>query len=222
MADSSLKARKLFLVVVVGVLFCSGMTALIVACLKRPPVVEEEKPRPGIVQFRPGRLFTGEMRRVEPHFAMSSGCVTYASTERRLYIQMKQLVFERGKPVAESGISSGLASGTGELSFSIKEASPDADGVRRYQLIQAFVSRNECHMSSRIGLKMPEQPSGIISYSTPTASPCDLVEHEWTAVWGYLINDGDSHGEEDIEAAAARAYWAVVVKVAWSNRGLGD
>jgi hypothetical protein len=168
-------------------------------------------------------LFTADLKRLEPHLGLTTGCVKLQFASE-VFIGKTVEVWQDGKQIPmQPERSEGLLGGPGELTISLKEET-DHNGVRSYRMVLA-TSGQSFGGSSISRIEMPDlgkEGSITVFFPAKLEGPIDLPEDKPAAVWAYLANvhkqnAAYSEPKGTIEQQVKQATWAVVVKVYWRN-----
>ena len=185
-------------------------------CLVAIPVRAGDKPKPPAARVSPAELFTGELKKLEPHLGLTaSGCVAVepAGGEQAFYLQLEE--WKDGKR-ADSLPGLSLTSGKPfEVSVSVRE-DPGRFGKPMYRVVVAWSGGGKSE--SRAGrVAIFETGDGLTVYpKKPLARAIDLEERGSAVVWGLMagkLRDSTIDPKESVEEMAKRVPWALVLRI---------
>jgi hypothetical protein len=185
-------------------------------CLAAIPVRAEDKPKPSAARVRPAELFTGELKKLEPHLGLTaSGCVAVepAGVAQAFYLQ-----FEEWKDGKRAETLPGLSLTSGkpfEVSFSVRE-DPGRFDKPMHRVVVAWAGGGKT--DSRAGrVAIFETGDGLTAYQAkPLAKAADLEEKGSVVVWGLMagkLRDSTIDPKESVEEMAKRVPWALLLRV---------
>jgi len=164
----------------------------------------------------PCDLFTGGLKRLEPHLCLTTGCIHLDFTSE-LFVETRIDFWQDGK-VSEGDRGATRVAGPGEASISLHEMSEG--GKRCYRMVTATSGKSGGGSSNR-KIDMPDLGKAWGSHVAKLEAPVELQEDKPVAVWALLtfegLNNQDSQRGGTIEEQAKRAKWAVVMKVTWQK-----
>jgi hypothetical protein len=175
----------------------------------------QRAPGMGTVRVSPSTLFKGDLKRLEPHLGLTTGCVEvrHKGPRRHLRLETRLEVWKDGKldgPIIERGT---LYPDDLEVSVSVKEAH-DAEGKARLRVI---VARTDAAASTS-WIDRPEEKKGELgaTFSSTEAirKPIELEEGKPAAVWITRKNtSGEFFPDLTLEEKAGRSTWALLLKL---------
>jgi hypothetical protein len=183
-----------------------------VTALKTP--VANPGPPQGIVRVSSSDLFSGDLKRLEPHLGLTSGCVKLEYQGPMVKLKLEPEVWHKGKRERSMGGMGTTLSGPSELSVSLGEAT-DGQGKPRYRMIAALSSSNG-YVASTTHVDAPQLKQPTSSRGPKgLARQTDLANGQSLAVWGYMAGEGanESRGDESVEEMAKRVEWALVLRI---------
>lgn len=200
--------KVLFLIIALMLIFGLG-------CSKEN--VEEEQPEVlGVVSISPSKLLEGDMRRLNPHLGLKTGCVKIKYRGNKKRIATKYEIWEKGK-----------------LKNSFRTVGMSIDGQYEGELsvfLQDFIKENMERQSNMVMTTSFMYYTGSVSstefvrkfkffYTSRLEELVDTIkvrDDEEVAVWAYTAMDGSSNvffPKATIEDAAKDADWALVLKL---------
>lgn len=195
---------------------CIGI--LLVGCSLVDETGGKQELEQGTFAVTPSSLFeTEELKKLEPHLDMRTGCVEVKYKGDKEWIWSKYEIWENGElvegPHDTFGINIGLDKEEelfeGDVSISIKDNIPQDDFKTSPNMIMTTVV--EGSSSRKILDRYPlDYGSSVYSLDDPQVAQDD----EAVAVWALTgIEGGKYSPEETIEETAQKADWALVLKV---------
>lgn len=188
-------------------------------------------PAPATAPARPSRavratrseLFAGDLKRLEPHLGLSSGCVRLEFRPPDRIVTLEPEVWQDGKPVPGDRSSVRSDQGPADASISLTPL-PVAGGKPRYRITTALFGPGGSSAATTTR-DAPGTDGVRRTYLKTLDGPIELQEGEPVAVWAYLVYEATNpfppysvtHGS--FEEAAKDAVWAVVFKVGWTEPG---
>ncbi|HEY9632170.1 MAG TPA: hypothetical protein V6D14_02105 [Coleofasciculaceae cyanobacterium] len=176
----------------------------------------QEQAQKGMLRISPSELFTGELKRLEPHLGLTgSGCVKVDYKGVALPIDLEWELWQNGT-FKSLGHSSTSITQPSEVSFSVKEVSRDKE-TSKYQLITA-VSEQSGYTSTTRSVELPKL-EGATTQKRLT-NTIDIKDTKAIAVWALLANQGsvDTRDDEPFEEATKRVETALVFKFSPGNK----
>src|SRR5438477_2011904 len=115
----------------IRVMAAVALVSLSVSCERKPA------PAPArAVRVSPSELFIGDLKRLEPHLGLTSGCVRLDSGGPALWFGMEVELWQGGKRIKSLGASHRRWEGPGEASISLKEETGPS-GKPKCRLVEA-------------------------------------------------------------------------------------
>jgi len=188
-----------------------ALSSLTTGCAGQPP---QQPPQNGVVRITPCELFTGELKRLEPHLGLTSGCVKLDYNGPAVPIKLRVEVWKNGKVAGEAGILGTTLSGPGEASISLKEAT-DSKGQAKYQVVMVL-SKDNGYLSFTSQVDVPRLKGQVKSRGPKQlGEPVELSKDKSVAVWSFEAREagGMIDGNESVDATAKRVEWALVFKL---------
>ncbi|MCK4851291.1 MAG: hypothetical protein KAT11_08070 [Phycisphaerae bacterium] len=178
------------------------------------PEVPDKLPTAGIIRITPSELFTGELKKIEPHLASTNGCVRIEYAGPKTWFKDRIVIWQNGQArdisAGESLVKEPL---DGNMSFSLHDVSSYNDELG-YKFILAGPAGSTSTMYLPKCDELGESGSNLLGSYLKLSGPVEIPDDEEVAVWGYCWRPG---GEWDrslsIEEQAMRSKWAVVVMV---------
>ena len=211
-------AREIFtLICLLAIVPVAVIGSLGGGCHKRTLDTESLAPAASSVRLSPAKLFSGDLRRIEPHLGLTaSGCVHVEITGPDLMLGLETELRRDGKRVRSLGSGSSRTRESGDLSFSMTEIT-DAEGNKRFRIVEAMTGKFSKTSMTPV-LDLPEQAGGTMRGTTEFGETLDLPEGQYVPVWAYVVHKDMKHPVlSPIEAAAESARWALVIKLRWER-----
>jgi len=173
-------------------------------------------------------LFTGDMKRLEPHFGLTaSGCfrldraVQGAPDLKKavpLPVRVQLQRWEKGTPRADLSSLNFSFADTREVAISVRETPHPKEGAR-YRVTTTIISK--CGSSSYMmeDVPMPRLENELDSRFTTMRKldkPVELKDNQSVAVWMLASEKGANKivtDDESFEQVAKRVEWALVLSV---------
>lgn len=195
--------------------------ALSAGCSRKPaaPVAGAE---PRTLRVSASELFVGDLKRVEPHLALTSnGCIRleYGAPDR--FITLEPQVWQNGKLIPCGRSSTRARKGPADASISISPMSGPG-GKRQIRIITAVTGAEDSFTHTWIQDEPVSGSKGTHATVKKLSEPVELMDGQSVAVWAYLVY---KMGEQvppkgltdSFEDAAKGAQWAVVLKIGWEE-----
>jgi hypothetical protein len=179
---------------------------------------------PAGVRVSPSELFSGDAKRLEPHFGLTSGCVGIESGEPVVWIGMEVELWQGGKPVKLVASGRDRVEGPTEASISIQDMN-GLEGKPKHKLVLAAFGKTGSSSSQLITEKLKPEidaPNGTMGTVAKLAGAIELVEGEHTPVWAVLAHDANNprqfnNADKTVVGGPKQAAWALVFKVWWEK-----
>jgi len=187
-------------------------------CSRAPPA---GAPASRAVRAVPAELFVGDLKRLEPHLGLSSGCVRLEFGPPDRFITLEPEVWQDGKPLRSDSSSARCGQGPAEASISITSVTSPG-GKPQYRITTALSGPDRSSTSTRTR-DAPGTEGGMHTYFKTLDGPVELPEGRPVAVWACLLYKPTSPFPPDavrqgsFKEAARGAVWAVVFKVGWEE-----
>ena len=193
-----------------------SLAAFVAICTSRMLESHAQTPDPNAsIRVSPAELFTGELKRLEPHLGLiSTGCfkVDYDGPELMLKSQVQ--VWRDGNPNPPGGSSTRIT-GPCEVSISVREVC-EPKGMTKYEVTVA-VSSKSGRTFDKVRYDLPELTGeGELKFrhTTSLVQPVSVHGDKPVPVWGFAQGRGSIPGTADLlEEMAKRAEWALVLKL---------
>jgi hypothetical protein len=195
---------------------------VIVAGCRRTAATDQANAAPGpdIVRISPSELFVNDLKRLEPHLGLTTGCYRVEAPDREMMFGDEWELWKDGKRVRRLDSGKVRVRKPDIASFSLKEVT-GPKGERRFQYIFS-ISAKEGGGAATTSIEAPEPAFGIMASSEKLVGPRDLAANEKVLAWAYIIRDmKQSHGPT-IEEALAKCRWALAVKIWWEPIKKGE
>jgi hypothetical protein len=188
-------------------------------------------PTTTVVTITPGKLFTGELERLEPHLGLRTGFVKLSAVGPDVPTEIAFEVWNNGKLARKLGSATDPQI-PNEISLSIKEII-GRDGKEKYRLVIGSkierrklrweylviprVSVNSMSSSLTTDVDVPQltepAPPHVVEALT---QPIELTKDRPVAIWAYVAGRhvGESKLGDTIERVVGRVEWALVVTLA--------
>ncbi len=181
------------------------------------------KPPEGAIRLSPSELFRGDLKRIEPHLGLTSGCfkVEFAGTDQ--WVRRRIEVWQNGK-ARHLSTSGQPLKGPSEISISVREMDDPRGEVKKYLVTEAIEAN-----TSGAGRQVVDAPQFKNMHSTTYAGHDAVTIRQGdppVAVWALVAYETQAGGplpgpKGSVEEAAKNADWALVLKVAPGHEG-GD
>ena len=189
--------------------------------LRRPTPTDSAVSESRVFRVSSSELFTGEMKRFEPHLGLtSSGCVRLEFNSPDRFITFVPEIWQEGKRLPSGRTSSRSRGGPVDASISFAKIATTG-GKEQYRLIEALTGTNESHKgTTEFEVPVLGTSRGTIKKLEGTV---EIPEGQLIDVWAYLVYKSTSGplprsaSEVSFEEAAKGATWAVVFKVGWEE-----
>lgn len=183
-------------------------TVLFVGCQQQAENSKETTPEQ--LQIKPGELFEGELKKIEPHLGfVGSGLVEVAYNGSKKYLQTDYEIWEDGQLKERVGRFSSLIGHKfdGNISITLEEA---AKNDKSYRGIIAISSPTGYSASSFF---IPKIDSDYSYGPMHIKDSITIGANEEAIIWGMHANENGLVYQGDIENTAKKADWAFLVKV---------
>jgi hypothetical protein len=214
-----LAAGALVVAAFAGLFLTRGSPAVPPATLAPPPTPSVPESR--VIRATPAELFSGDLKRLEPHLNLTTGCVHLEFGLPERFLTVEPEVWQDGKPNRSGSWSQGWGGGPADASVSFTPiAGPGGKPQFRITTALAGPGGKGGMATTRDALKA-EEAHGI---SKTLDGPIDIPAGPPVAVWAYLAYESrgghflpDDSRKKSFEEAAASAKWAVMLKVGWKE-----
>jgi hypothetical protein len=191
---------------------CRLTAAAILAALAASAGCAQQSPPPPtatVVRVSPSALFTGELKRLEPHLGLTTGCVRLDHVGSTLQVKLSCEIWEGGKVAKEAGSLGTTLAAENEASLSLREIMENGKKTGHFTIA---LSGSQGYVASTGQVDLPMLSRGSKSLS----GPLELSMGRPTAVWGLMAGEGSGRidGDESIEDMAKRVEWALILKIA--------
>ncbi len=165
----------------------------------------------GTSKISPTQLFTGELKRLEPHLGLiGHGCVNVAfSGEKQLKTELQ--IWNKGKSTTTTS-NTRVPVSAGEISITAREAA-GPEGKMMYKVIIAVPGG-----TSSTWIPIPSEMRGTTWITVPDEK--SVKDGDPIVVWALIgtMSGSLTTTSEPVEQAAARADWALVLSVTLSAK----
>jgi hypothetical protein len=182
------------------------------ACNKAPPVSV-----PVAVRALPADLFVGDVKSLEPHLGLTSGCVEI-DFRSELWIDVDVTLWRDGKPVKSIGSMGNATEGPAKVSISLS-ADQNEEGKPRHRLVTASSSKSGSSSANQL-VEIPDLRGPGVKVPAKLQKPIELQENATVPVWALLgyENHEQASGKDLTPAEGLKqAKWAVVLGVSWKK-----
>jgi hypothetical protein len=195
-----------------------AMTSIcILSALASQPAQGQDKEHS--VQIVPSDLFTGDLKRLEPHLGLTTGCVKlkYEGPETPMHYVVQ--VWREGQWKDLNHNKMGTLKGDDEISISVREAVDD--GKRKYQVV---VARSNVEFGSTRTTMYVDPPASTMRASAreQLQRTLDVKTPGEVVVWAWKKGTGEKFslaGRGPVEERATRsAEWALALKLVFDKR----
>jgi hypothetical protein len=162
----------------------------------------------------PASLFQGELKRLEPHLELRTGCVKVDYEGPDLPINLVFEIWKNGKSnMPQRGGTRLRNDFKGEFSFSIKETKTDS-GQPGLRVIQV-VADEHGHAAFTTTVPFPKLKGRAQSSPRSLAKKLDATKEKEVVLWAMMYGDGvEMQGnDESILDMARRVEFAIVFKL---------
>jgi len=184
----------------------------------------EATPASGVIRINPSELFINDLKRLEPHLGLTTGCVRLESPDKELFFGIEWELWESGQRVRGLGYAQSRVRKPEMASFSIKETT-GPKGEQRYRLVSSVSDRTGSggQATDNFALEPVNVKETLMSSPEKLDGPRDLAEGEKVLVWAYVIHQDMKHPRgPTINDALAKCHRALAVKVWWNAIGKGE
>jgi hypothetical protein len=186
-------------------------------------------PAKTVVRITPEELFTGDLKRLQPHLGLTTGYVKLACDGPGVPAEIAIEIWKNGKLLRHHGGSSGLL--PDEISISVKEVA-DRDGKDKYRVVIAekavrrelrwnygvlphiVTSGGSSSLTTDVDVPRLSEESSLRAVEI-LKEPIELTKDHPVVIWAYVAgrHAGETKPGETIEEAVSRVEWALVVKM---------
>lgn len=184
------------------------------------PEQTNSMPELGIVELTPSELFDDNLKKLEPHLGIISGCVHIKYSGPKNHLSTKYEIWENGEIVESKG-SMGVSFGDvldSDFSISLKNVSHDNEEeiFRLTTVIHKIGSTS--HIDKDIKIPKFTKHLGRAIARAPRAirEIKQISDEEEIAVWAYTAAESFRSGGT-IQDAVQKAKWAFVYKIKFSD-----
>src|SRR5262245_1061084 len=190
-------------------------------CTRTTPTSNAAPPR---VRASSAALFTGDAKRLEPHFDLKGGCVRIESHDPAVWIGLEVELWQGGKFVRQEASGRSLVEGPTEASVSLQEVFA-AEGKPKHKLVLATAGKSGAFRGQWTTDKLKpvfDTSKETVTITAKLEQSVDLVEGEHTPIWAILAHDVKDLRQFDkvdntVEGGAKEAVWALVLKTWWEK-----
>jgi hypothetical protein len=192
----------------------------------RQPAQAPTPAQSGVVRATPTELFVGDLKRLEPHLGLASGCVRLDFDGPERVITIEPEVWQGGSKQPSSHGSTSWKQGPVEASISLKRVI-GPDGKAQYEIVDVLSGQSGrvTSMSFRTTVDIPAVEGRAHTFAKTLHGPTELPEGQKVPVWAHLVYGpvDPPHPPKDVaegtfEEAAKGALWAVILRVSWERR----
>ena len=175
-------------------------------------------PAPRVMRVSRSELFTGDLKRLEPHLGLtSSGCIKIDFEGPEIWFGTEEEVWQDGKLLQGLSKSNSRLEGPKEVSFSLKQIT--YDDKPKHRMVSAVSAKSRGGSSAFTGV-LPGTP-GNSSGVAELDAPIELEPGKSIAVFAF-VEDEHKPGQEyslggTFDEKIKRAKRAIVFKISWKE-----
>lgn len=168
-------------------------------------------PPAGALRMTAAPFFSGELKRLEPHLGLITGCLRVEYQDSPLSLHLTTEIWRDGKCEKENdGTMDMTVNEPGELTISLREIDGDREG--HYRAVIALSSQSGYAASSTTIPKPKLHGSG--SGLKGLSKPIELSTGESRRIWGFMAGKGagEFRSNESLEDMVKRVEWAFIIR----------